>query len=35
MTLPDDIGAMSIDFLIGFTIFMLAFIWVATMINRR
>ena len=32
MTLPDDIGAMSIDFLIGFTIFMLAFIWVATMI---
>lgn len=32
MTLPEDTGALSIDFLIGFTIFILAFIWVATMI---
>ncbi|AGB01121.1 hypothetical protein [Methanoregula formicica] len=30
--MTDDTGAMSIDFLVGFTIFMLAFIWVATMI---
>jgi hypothetical protein len=28
----DDAGNMSIDFLVGFTIFLLAFIWVATMI---
>lgn len=30
--MTDDTGAMSIDFLAGFTIFILAFIWVATMI---
>lgn len=30
--MTDDTGAMSIDFLVGFTIFILAFIWVATMI---
>ncbi len=27
-----DSGNLSIDFLVGFTIFLLAFIWVATMI---
>jgi len=32
VTLPEDTGALSIDFLVGFTIFILAFIWVATMI---
>lgn len=30
--MTDDTGAMSVDFLVGFTIFILAFIWVATMI---
>ena len=30
--MTDDAGAMSVDFLAGFTIFILAFIWVATMI---
>lgn len=30
--MTDDAGAMSVDFLVGFTIFILAFIWVATMI---
>ncbi|NMB77882.1 MAG: hypothetical protein GYA23_02165 [Methanomicrobiales archaeon] len=30
--MPDDRGTLSIDFLVGFTIFMLAFIWVAAMI---
>jgi hypothetical protein len=30
--MTDDSGAMSVDFLVGFTIFILAFIWVATMI---
>ena len=30
--MSDHAGVLSIDFLIGFTIFMLAFIWVATMI---
>ncbi|HEX3001121.1 MAG TPA: hypothetical protein VHN82_01945 [Methanoregula sp.] len=30
--MADDTGAMSVDFLVGFTIFILAFIWVATMI---
>jgi hypothetical protein len=29
----DERGALSIDFLVGFTIFMLAFIWVASMIS--
>ncbi|NLD57019.1 MAG: hypothetical protein GX651_02655, partial [Methanomicrobiales archaeon] len=28
----DDDGNMSLDFLVGFTIFLMAFIWVATMI---
>ena len=32
MTTTDDSGALSIDFLIGFTIFILAFVWIATMI---
>ena len=32
MTTTDDYGALSIDFLIGFTIFLLAFVWIATMI---
>jgi hypothetical protein len=30
--MTDDAGNMSIDFLVGFTIFLLAFIWVATLI---
>jgi hypothetical protein len=30
--MTDNSGALSIDFLVGFTIFILAFIWVATMI---
>ncbi|MHB8164980.1 MAG: hypothetical protein ACYDDV_11705, partial [Methanoregula sp.] len=30
--MTDDSGIMSIDFLTGFTIFMIAFIWVATMV---
>lgn len=30
--MTDDAGNMSIDFLIGFTIFILAFVWVATLI---
>lgn len=30
--MTDDAGNMSIDFLVGFTIFILAFIWVATLI---
>ncbi|MFA6331969.1 MAG: hypothetical protein WCX22_03375 [Methanoregula sp.] len=30
--MTDDSGIMSVDFLVGFTIFILAFIWVATMI---
>ena len=30
--MSDNSGALSIDFLVGFTIFILAFIWVATMI---
>jgi len=30
--MTDDSGIMSIDFLVGFTIFIIAFIWVATMI---
>ena len=30
--MTDDSGNMSIDFLVGFTIFMITFIWVATMI---
>ncbi|HSA38809.1 MAG TPA: hypothetical protein P5013_07995 [Methanoregula sp.] len=30
--MTDDTGALSIDFLVGFTIFLLAFIWVASMI---
>jgi hypothetical protein len=30
--MTDDTAAMSVDFLVGFTIFILAFIWVATMI---
>ncbi|MFA5268439.1 MAG: hypothetical protein WC379_10755 [Methanoregula sp.] len=32
MTSTNDYGALSIDFLIGFTIFILAFVWIATMI---
>jgi hypothetical protein len=32
VTTTHDHGAMSIDFLIGFTIFILAFVWIATMI---
>jgi hypothetical protein len=30
--MTDDYGIMSIDFLVGFTIFMITFIWVATMV---
>jgi hypothetical protein len=32
VTSTNDYGALSIDFLIGFTIFILAFVWIATMI---
>ncbi len=32
--MTDDNGNLSIDFLVGFTIFILAFIWVVSMIPR-
>ncbi|MDD4136502.1 MAG: hypothetical protein PHT99_01225, partial [Methanoregula sp.] len=31
--MSDDSGTLSIDFLTGFTIFMISFIWVATMVS--